>query len=183
MVNAVQMWFGKQFYELHPLLQKLHKSGGRLSGKVHVKAARGFAGIIGRQLAKKFSIPVKETLQDFFVAISCSPEGLHWDRCFEQQVFMKSVFVPVGNIDAGYWLERTGSLRLKLSVDIKEGGWYWRCLGAAYKEIPVPLRLLPQIHAYKRIENDQYRFYVGFTLPLVGEVLSYSGLLDAHFTC
>lgn len=43
----------------------------------------------------------------------------------------------------------------------------------------IPLWLLPRTTAYKRIENDRYHFYVGFSLPLLGTLLSYSGNLSA----
>jgi hypothetical protein len=40
--------------------------------------------------------------------------------------------------------------------------------------------LVPRSRAYKRIEDGRYRFFVGFTLPFLGEVFSYSGLLEAR---
>lgn len=44
--------------------------------------------------------------------------------------------------------------------------------------LPVPLRLFPSLRAYKRIEDDQYRFSVEASLPLLGKALRYHGLLD-----
>ena len=93
---------------------------------------------------------------------------------------MRSIFRPVGNIDAGYWLEETGPLELKLTVDILDRGWYWRCLSMRLWKIPLPLWLFPHSKAYKKIEGDKYRFYVGFSLPFLGTILSYGGLLSAR---
>ena len=67
---------------------------------------------------------------------------------------------------------------MTLKVDIIEGGWYWRVTNVRLRGIPVPLWLIPGSAAYKRIEDGKYRFYVGFSLPLVGKVFSYSGLLE-----
>jgi hypothetical protein len=174
--SLVSDWFGEKFFELHPLLQKLHKSGGVLSGTVNVKLATGIAGYFGKHLAKKFGIPFHSREQSFSVAITHHVDGLHWDRCFDSSQ-MRSVFLPVGNMTNGYWLETTGDFKLYLTVDIKDGGWFWRCVSIKFKNITVPLCLLPRVNAYKKIEGEKYRFYVGFSLPILGEVLSYSGLL------
>lgn len=175
--SLVSDWFGEKFFELHPLLQGLHKSGGILSGKVNVKIATGIAGYFGKHLAKKFAIPLCSREQSFSVVITHHADGLHWDRCFDSSR-MHSVFLPVGNIANGYWLETTGLFKLYLTIDIKDGGWYWRCVSIKFKNITLPLFLLPRVNAYKKIEVERYRFYVGFNLPFFGEVLSYSGLLN-----
>ncbi|GGY80483.1 hypothetical protein GCM10011613_26890 [Cellvibrio zantedeschiae] len=175
--SLVSDWFCESFGELHPQLQQLHKIGGILAGKVHVKSARGFAGYFGRAIAKKFSIPIDAQQQLFSVTITHQSDGLHWDRTFNARQ-MKSVFLPVGNKPGGYWLETTGDVQLYLTVDVKDGGWYWRCLSVKYKGITFPLWLFPRVNAYKKIENEKYSFYVGFNLPVLGEVLSYGGLLE-----
>lgn len=175
--SLVSDWFGEKFVELHPRLQELHKSGGVLSGKVNVKIATGIAGYFGKQLAKKFGIPFHSHEQSFSVAITHHLDGLHWDRCFNEDP-MCSIFVPIGTIKNGYWLETTGVFKLHLTVDIKDGGWYWRCVSIKFKNITIPLCLLPRVNAYKKIEHEKYRFYVGFSLPMLGEILSYSGLLN-----
>ena len=175
--NMVSDWFGEKVFELHPLLQRLHKSGGLLSGRVKVKLATGMAGYFGKHLAKKFGVPLYSIEQSFSVVITHHSDGLHWDRYFDSSR-MHSVFLPVGSIANGYWLETTGIFKLHLTVDIKDGGWYWRCLRIKFKNITLPLFLLPRVNAYKKIEDEKYRFYVGFNLPLIGEVLSYSGLLN-----
>jgi hypothetical protein len=43
----------------------------------------------------------------------------------------------------------------------------------------LPLWLFPNSIAFKTVEAGRYRFYVGFSLPLLGTVLSYGGLLSA----
>ena len=178
--SLVSKWFGDSFAELHPLLQKLHNEGGSLSGAVDIKVGAGIAGFIGKRLAKKFGVPIEAGEHKLRVDISHQEDGMHWDRCFDESKIMKSLFVPVGNKDNGYWLEKTGSIHLYLSVDIKESAWYWHSLKTKIKGIRIPAFLLPKTTAYKRIENGSYRFYVGFSLPFVGTVLSYSGLLNAN---
>ncbi|MGB0631555.1 MAG: DUF4166 domain-containing protein [Alphaproteobacteria bacterium] len=171
-------WFGERFSDLHPLLQRLHTDGGRLQGQVDVLTGRGVGNFLGERLAARLGIP-DNGRHDFSVEISHHGDGLHWDRCFGGASWMRSLFIPVGTIENGYWEERSGPVKLRLTVDIVEGGWYWRLLGARWLGMPVPTGLLPGTTAYKTIENDRYRFHVGFSIPAAGEILSYSGLLAA----
>jgi hypothetical protein len=69
-----------------------------------------------------------------------------------------------------------------LTVDIREGAWYWRVLAGKIHGIAVPLWLLPKTTAYKRIEDGAYRFNVAISVPILGTVLSYSGLLTPRIS-
>jgi len=177
--DLVKHWFGDQFVNLHPLLQKLHTDGGRLTGDIDIKYGKGLAGIIGQRLAKKMNLPAAGTHQ-LTVNISHDSEGLHWGRSFNDQTRVESLFKPVGDITQGYWIETTGPLTMKLTVDIKNGGWYWRCLKINFLGVPVPRWLVPQTNAYKIIENGQYRFHVEFSLPMLDSLVCYQGLLQAE---
>lgn len=174
--KLVSNWFGDQFSNLHPLLQELHTTGGRLTGNVEISYGKGIAGIIGSRLAKKMSFPEKGTHQ-LTINISHDSNDLHWSRCFDEQTPVNSLFKPIGNIDQGYWLESTGPLQMRLTVEIIDGGWFWRCLKVNFLGLPIPRWLIPRANAYKIIENGQYRFHVEFSLPLIGSLVSYHGLL------
>ena len=177
--NLVADWFANEFENLHPMLQALHRYGGNLDGDVRIEFPKGLAGVLGRRLAIKMGVPITERVHSLAVAIFHDGGRLHWYRCFDGASNVRSIFTPVGNIETGYWLENTGSIQLRLTVDIIAGGWHWRCLSMRFWKIALPQWLMPKTEAYKRIEDDKYRFYVGFSLPCFGTVLSYSGLLDA----
>jgi hypothetical protein len=177
--NAVKDWFGPRFTELHPLLQDLHLRGGALSGTVDIQTGTGLGRLVGAALARQFSIPANGGPHGFKVNIFHGAGGLHWHRGFDGQSEMQSLFVPVGTSAHGYWIESNGPIRLALTVDIIGGGWYWRCLKIWVHGVRMPLWLLPKTTAFKRVEGGRYRFYVGFSLPLLGTVLSYGGLLSA----
>ena len=177
--DIVKNWFGKSFSALAPELQALHLQGGVLQGKVEIVVGKGVAGFVGRRLAKKLNIP-SPGVHSLVVNISHDDESLHWVRRFNNTVDMISTFKPVGTIDDGYWLEQTGPLALMLSVDIKDRGWYWRCLRFKLFGLPLPVWLFPKSKAYKTIVNGGYHFYVGFEAPLLGLLLSYSGVSEKH---
>jgi len=178
--TAVSSWFGQDFTQLHPLLQQLHLDGGTLSGTVELDLAAGFAGWVGRRLAAKLGIPSESGSYPFEVHIEHRQGQLLWSRRFAHSHAMLSVFEPVGSHASGYWREVTGATELHLQVDIQDGGWHWRCVGMHLHGVPLPLWLAPRTRAYKEVEGGAYRFYVGFSLPLLGTVLSYSGLLQAE---
>ena len=176
--DLVKNWFGNRFSDLHPLLQKLHIQGGILSGDVTLRYGKGIAGIIGKRLAKKMNLP-DAGVHQLQVDISHDEAGLHWGRCFNNQSSVVSLFKPVGTIETGYWIETTGPLTMKLTVDILDGAWHWKCLSVNFLGVPIPLYLIPKTTAYKKIEHDQYRFLVRFSLRGFGPLVSYQGLLQA----
>jgi Domain of unknown function (DUF4166) len=176
--DLVADWFGRDFAQLHPLLQQLHREGGRLSGQVMVDVPSGVRGLVGRRLASRLGIPAQRGWHSLEVTISHRDGVLHWDRCFDGRVRVASQFAPVGNRGNGCWVEATGPLRIALTVDVVDGGWYWRALSVRFMNVPVPIGLFPKSQAYKTIVGDRYRFFVGFAVPMLGTVLSYGGDLS-----
>lgn len=176
--DRVESWFGEGFIGLHPLLQRLHRQGGVLEGEVELATGAGLAGWLGRRLAGKLGIPLGARRVPLRVDIHCDESGLHWNRRFAGSATLVSLFRPVGRWPDGHWEECTGALRLALQVDTRDGGWRWVPIAAWVRGIRIPLALLPRTAAYKRIEGGRYHFYVGFSLPGLGELFSYSGGLE-----
>lgn len=174
--EIVRNWFAERFEQLHPMIQQLHSTGGQLGGEVEIVYGRGIAGIIGARLARKMRFPAAGRHQ-LKVSIAHEENGLLWSRAFDDQPPVLSVFKPVGTVHDGCWLESTGPLSMKLTVEIIDGGWFWRCLAIRVLGLPVPRWLMPRTNAYKTIENGCYRFHVGFSLPLLGTLVRYQGLL------
>lgn len=175
--TLVSGWFGPRFDALHPLLQRLHREGGVLSGDVDLAFGHGVAGWLGRRLARRMGLPLQGGRVSLEVRISHTDSALVWARRFGAAHDMVSLFEPVGRWPQGHWLERTGALHMRLTVDVREGGWHWRVLGARLHGLPFPVSLLPRSHAYKRVEGDAYRFEVAFVAPLLGTLLRYGGAL------
>lgn len=173
--GPVVAWFGPAFEQLHPWLQQLHRRGGRLQGEVLLAFGGGLAGVFGRRLARRLGIPDDAGRHVLDVDISHDGASLLWDRRFNARTRMASVFHPVGAWPEGYWIERTGPVEMHLGVEIVDGGWCWRLRRLRVHGVPVPLWSLPRPDAGKRIVDGRYRFFVGFSLPGLGAVLSYGG--------
>ncbi|NUO78342.1 MAG: DUF4166 domain-containing protein [Lysobacter sp.] len=178
--NAATLWFGPAFERLHPLLQALHRGGGRLSGEVAISTGTGLAGRLGRRLAQRLGIPLDRPQRGFEVRIVHDEDAMQWRRRFDDGSELISIFRPVGHYPDGHWLEDTGPARLRLGVDLDGGGWRWRLRSVAWRGLPWPRFLFPRTEAYKRIEDgDRYRFAVAFSLFPFGELLRYEGALHA----
>jgi len=185
--NAVTRWFGNEFTQLHPLLQQLHLNGGTLQGKVDIEFGKGIAGWIGRRLASKLGIPVDCPQSNLKVDIHHQNNKLYWSRTFASADNpgtdkMQSVFEPKGQWPKGYWVEQTGKIKLILTVDIIDQGWYWRGLKTKLGWLTIPQWLLPRSKAWKRIKEEQYEFNVEFSLLGLGLLLRYHGALGAVIT-
>lgn len=178
--TVVSDWFGPAFGRLHPMLQELHRHGGQLRGPVGIRFGRGLAGIVGRRIARRLGIPHDGGRHTLQVTISHEDGALHWNRRFDDDRCFPSTFLPSGHWPDGCWVEETAAITLLLQVDVIDGGWYWRCIGARRGAWRIPRWLLPRSRAGKRIEDGRYRFDVSFSLPLFGEVLAYGGLLEAE---
>ncbi len=173
--SVVSRWFGPAFDQLDPLLQDLHRHGGQLRGEVELSFGNGLAGFLGRRLARKFGLPTQPGSHRLIVDISHDPSTLYWDRCFDGDQRVASVFQPVGHWPDGVWIERTGAIELHLGVEIVNGGWFWRLRSARLGRLPVPRWLLPRSDAGKTIVDGHYRFFVTFSLPVLGCLLRYGG--------
>lgn len=174
--NIVKKWFGIEFFKFSPQLQELHIYGGELEGEATVELGVGVAKLIGRMLADKLNLPAPG-IHKLSIHIFHDNNVLHWNRTFNDSVCLSSEFVPVGTIGSGYWLEKNGHKAIELTVDIVDGGWYWRALKFNIHGFSVPRWLFPKLEAYKLMKNDRYHFYVGFSVPLLGKLVSYSGVL------
>jgi hypothetical protein len=168
-------WFGPAFTRLHPALQALHRDGGTLAGPVDVRIGDGYAGFVGRRLARRLGIPLPAPGNTMQVTIFEAAEGLHWQRRFNGGRRFDSLFVPIGRHPGGHWIERSGLIELKLGVDIVDGGWHWRVLSQRLFGIALPRLLLPRTTAYKKVVDGRYRFAVDIALPIIGRVLGYRG--------
>ena len=178
--SVVSRWFGAEFAALHPLLRRLHLHGGSLRGEVEIGFGRGVAGVIGRKLARSLGIPIDRPCCGFEVEIRHTAEALLWNRRFADGSMMRSVFLPIGQWPDGHWSESTGALRLDLGVDTTSGAWRWLPRRAYLHRIRLPLWLLPQTRAGKRIDGNRYVFHVEIIAPLIGTLLRYGGTLDPH---
>ncbi|WP_444929719.1 DUF4166 domain-containing protein [Microbulbifer sp. SSSA002] len=178
MNNAVLNWFGPDFSALNPLLQRLHTQGAQLNGVVNIRFGSGIAGWIGRRMARKLGAPTKAGKVPFSVEIHHSSEKLTWSRTFANTHTLTSEFYPVRTYQqGGYWIESSGPVKMQLGVSTKGGNWQWLQRSVSILGIPIPALFRPKVYAGKAIVNGLYQFEVKISLPALGFLFGYSGIL------
>lgn len=176
--HLVENWFGAAFTQLAPQLQALHGQGGTLRGPCGVTYGSGLAGMVGKVLARKLGIDDGRRAAMLSVKIGSDATGLLWSRRFNDGPLFVSHFEPVGHYPDGYWLERSGRVKLRFGVSIKNGAWHWEQQRLSWLGMPLPGALMPRVIASKAVIDASYVFCVAVKFPLLGTVLSYRGALS-----
>ena len=75
-------------------------------------------------------------------------------------------------------IERLGSLKLHFRVIEEDGGLYYQFVRACLWSISLPKALSPVVHARERETDGKYDFLVEVKMPMVGDTISYGGVLS-----
>lgn len=180
MKNLLKEWMGNDFFALHPLLQELHSDGGVLEGDVNIRIPKfGLSHYLGKKLATKLGLPSDNGKHSLKISISQQKDKIIWDRTFDEKYKMTSIFKPVGIKESGFLLEESGPVKMRLTVDVKNGAWHWRWLDVSSKQKSILRLVFPYSKAYKYInDKNEYVFSVQFKLFGLGQILSYEGILE-----
>ena len=180
MGGLVENWFGDSFRLLDPLIQRLHQGDHTLHGPVQVDYSHGAAGRVGQILSQKFGVPKSSGATTLTVNIGQTDECLVWTRKFgDRGERMESKFYPIGGYPDGGWRESTRGFDILLGVEIRNGAWHWKQKSVKILGISAPLFTSPEVVAYKVIVDGKYNFSVEVSLPGLGRLFRYSGLLAA----
>ena len=177
--TLVETWFGPAFARLHPRLQRLHRRDGTLRGPVEVRVATGVGRLFGERMRRRLGLPQPGPGHELEVRVGHDDQRMLWQRRFDGQGAFASHFIPVGRFPEGWWRETSGALELHLQVHLDhDGGWHWRTRRVLWRGWPVPRILLPRVVAHKRWEHGAYDFAVSVRVPVLGEVVGYTGRLQ-----
>jgi hypothetical protein len=162
---------GDRFATLPPAVRRLHDfcrdSGARGEGRV--EKGRGWAA---RTIAAAMRFP-PEGHWPLHVAFEEREGAERWIRDFGGHRFSSEL-----SQSGPRAVERFGPLRFEFDLPSDRHGLEmhirrWSALG-----IPLPLILAPRIEAREWEEQGRFRFAVAVSLPLVGDVVRYSGWLS-----
>jgi hypothetical protein len=161
---------GERFAGLPPLVRAIHDfhADAGAAGEGRVERGRNpFARLIGAVM--RFPPAGDYPLH---VSFAAKRGRERWTRDFGGRVFSSEL---TGK--NGLAVERFGPIRFGFALVPTAAGLAmhlrrWTVLG-----IPLPLFLAPRIAAFERQEGDRFHFDVAVALPLVGEVVHYSGWL------
>lgn len=169
-MNAFKRHLGEQFAALSPLIQQAHIGTIRLEGDVFVRHGNPVA----RLLCRILNMPREGETVKLVVDGYHESDSMRWNRCFDGHE-MRSNFQQ----DGEFLIEQLGSLKLwlKLSVD-DNGSLHYLLKRVSLWAISIPSWLAPGLVASESDQSGGYHFYVKITLPVVGKLIEYGGLIS-----
>ncbi|MBB4098590.1 DUF4166 domain-containing protein [Sphingomonas kyeonggiensis] len=160
---------GARFAKLPGRVREMHDFTGDAGaqGEGVVRRGKGLAWLVGRMMGFP---PAGD--HPLHVAFSARHGKERWTRDFGGQAF-SSALSQVGQGVA----ERFGPLRFAFDLPSDGEGLRMVLRGWTAFGVPMPRRLGPRIAAREWQEDGRFRFEVGVSLPLLGEVVHYAGWL------
>jgi hypothetical protein len=159
---------GPSFDALPPALRALHGGPGRWSGT----ATLTHGGRVARLASRTMGYPDRDGAVPLVLTIQADGDGEIWHRDFDgARVVSWQGPGPHGTIR-----ERLGATRLNLRPEPAPGGLRLTIAGAALGPLPTPPVL--RGGGIETVEGDAVRFDVSATLPGLGLLIRYRGLLS-----
>lgn len=161
---------GSAYAALPPAVRAMHDlcrdSGAEGEGNV----VRG-SGALARAIAAAMRFPPSGTWP-LHVAFREEDGAETWTRDFAGHRFSSELSEAQGRL-----VERFGPLRFDFDLPSGPHGLEMRLRRWSFLGLPLPLMLAPRIVAREWEEEGRFRFDVAVSLPLVGDVIRYSGWL------
>jgi hypothetical protein len=157
------------FAKLPDLVQRAHRGTIRLSGTARVERGRGLGGLI----ALLMRLPKSNPSAELVVVAWHFPDQIVWSRSFDGRVF-ESTF----RRDEDFLVEQMGPLSLYLQPMCEGGRLVYRLIGTQIGPIALPRFFAPSMIAWESEKDGKYAFEVSVGLPVLGQVIRYSGSLD-----
>ena len=174
--SIYQRVLGPAFDQLPPSVRVLHGSQGRRNWSGIAQVRRG-RGLLARLAALLFGFP--KVGDGIPVVVTFSPDrgGERWTRNFGGRQFHSHQSCGTGK-DSYLLIERFGAIAVSLALVIDDGKLRliprrWSVLG-----IPMPQALLPAGASFEAEEAGRFKFDVEISLPFVGPIVSYKGILE-----
>ncbi|HZG30630.1 MAG TPA: DUF4166 domain-containing protein [Ensifer sp.] len=171
---------GHVFDDLPLRLQQIHSSDGPQLWKGSARVQRG-KGLLALVLVTLFGFP--QSADDVPVRVGrLSADGVElWTRDFGGKTFSTTQSLGQGS-ESHLLIERFGAVSIALAL-VKEGDRLffiprgWRIFG-----LPLPAFLLPSGRSYETETDGKFCFNVEISVPLIGLVVAYRGLLTPVVT-
>jgi hypothetical protein len=167
--NALIECMDGAFVKLPALVQQAHRGTIRLSGNAKVERGRGLGGLI----AAIMGLPKSNPKAELVVVAWHFPDQIVWSRSFDGKVF-ESTFKR----DDDLLVERMGPLSLYLQPMCEGGRLVYRLIATQIGPIALPRVLAPSMSAWESEKDGKYAFEVSVSLPIFGQMIRYSGVLD-----
>ncbi|HRO26802.1 MAG TPA: DUF4166 domain-containing protein [Luteimonas sp.] len=170
--TVFQQALGAAFFRLPDSLRRLHSLRGREAWAGRTTIERG-GNPLARLCARIAGLPAAGEDVPTLVEFSCDPRSETWRRDFGGSRMSSTV-----RLKDGLLRERLGPIRFHFALHANDGAIWWTVAGARlFGVLPLPASLFDGVRCREYEQDEQYRFEVEATLPVVGRVIRYSGWL------
>jgi hypothetical protein len=171
---------GAAWAELPQAVRDLHGSVATSTVAGRATVTRG-TGFLAERVARWFRFPPAAEDVELKVTFRRANGVETWERRFGEHVMKSEQFAGKGRYD-GLLCERFGPFTFGLALVVEDGklalvARRWSVLG-----IPLPRRLIPGGDAFETASGPRFELGVSIDLPLVGNVVRYSGWLEPTST-
>ena len=167
--NALQIHLGEKFNQLDQVVKNAHIGTVHLRGHIAVVRGNMFANI----LCNLLGMPADGSRVLNTVIGHHYPETMYWERTFNGHAF-NSRFTLKGR----HLMESIGPLRLFLFGEVEEGALVYQLSHVKIFGISLPKFIAPSLHASERECSGKYQFCIKTSLPFIGLLIQYAGVID-----
>jgi len=163
---------GAEFSRLPPQVAKIHTRQGmrEYAGEVQVRRGKGLFLSLCASAAR---LPPTRAAGPLRVEIEATHDGETWTRRFGSHLMASRLWPSEGLL-----AERLGLLFFGFKLSVNDGVLMWQVERVSAAGIALPKRWFKGVVARESEQDGRYRFEVGATLPLLGELIHYTGWLD-----
>ena len=165
---------GRRFAQLPPVVRDLHDVTRTRTWTGRADVRRGTTRV-ARVLATLFSLPPEGRDQPLRVTFEPRDGREIWSRAFGDKLFR-----TVQSEGAGVLLERAGIVRFSFGLETTDARLRLKLQRLHVLGLPVPRALHPAIETDEREVAGRYHFDVAARLPLIGQLVHYTGWLEAQ---
>jgi uncharacterized protein DUF4166 len=173
-----QKLLGASWPDLDVALRRLHGSGEMIRA-IGVFRVRHGSNKPARTLARLARLPAAGEAVDVRLRVTVCEGGEEWRRTFAGRPL---VSLQSNRID-GLLVERMGIVEMRFQLEVVGGALNYQTVSTALRlgslRVPLPYRLSPRVMAWERDVGDfnQIHVSVDVTLPLLGRLIAYDGIL------
>jgi len=173
-----QKLLGASWPDLDVALRRLHDSGETVRA-VGVFRVRHGSNRLASALARLARLPAAGEAVDVRLQVTAREWGEEWRRTFAGRPLVSAQ----SNRGAGLLVERMGIVEMRFSLEAVGGALNYQTVSVALRlgslRVPLPYRLSPRVMAWERDVGDMNQIHVSVdvTLPLLGRLIAYDGIL------
>ena len=159
-------------------MRRLHSYEGTVHAAGVFRVRHG-TNVLARAIAQLANLPAAGESVDIRLQVTELEGGEEWRRMFAGHALVSAQSIR----DGGLLAERMGLLELRFRLEVTDGSLKYQTMSVALSFgpalVPLPRSLSPRVTACEKAiaDTDQIHVSVDVSLPLLGRLIAYDGML------